>query len=114
MWSRVTTWCDAAAPWPSSIPVRTPTPPTGLQVVPEGPVFANCNRSREIGVQNVMNTAASTTIAPTVSSVKVTVHHQIPIGQLVVSTSEAGVTSVRFAKDDRTIDDTSRDSGTAR
>lgn len=61
-----------------------------------------------------MNTATSTTIAPTVSSADVTEHHQTRIGQLVVSTSDAGVTFVRFADDSRTIDDTSRDTGSAR
>ena len=61
-----------------------------------------------------MNIATPTTIAPTVSSVQVTVHHQTPLGQLVVSTSDAGVTCVRFANDGRTIDDTSRDTGSTR
>src|ERR1700754_2144081 len=61
-----------------------------------------------------MNIATPTTIAPTVSSVQVTVHHQTPLGQLVVSTSDAGVTCVRFADDSRTIDDTSRDTGSTR
>jgi methylated-DNA-[protein]-cysteine S-methyltransferase len=61
-----------------------------------------------------MGSATSTTIASAVSTVEVTVHHQTPLGQLVVSTSDAGVTCVRFADDSRTIDDTSRDTGSAR